>query len=1202
MSTQRWNELLERDSAARRLAQGEFVRPVVLEAGAGTGKTATLVARIVAWLLGPGWERADAELRIERPSKLPSDETVATRALNGVVAITFTEAAAGEMAARVGQTLTAVANGQPPDWLHEASLTRAEGHEQPRARALLACLDRLVVSTIHAYCRRLLSLHPLEAGLHPAFAVDAQERALEQTVREVLSDAAAQALGPDPDADWIELAVAGNGPAELAECVEDLIRAGIPPPALDADPFPPAWQAEVFGELAAAAQALATLASAPLASARQVDVAQEVMAAVEAAASLKPPDPPTIESLDELCRTLRQLWAPRLVERLDKWAKEGPGKTEARALAEAAAELPGAAARLLEVLGTLVELHPGLLACARRVVRPLLAAAREQLRTQGQVTFTDLLRQAHQLVRRHPEVARRWRMSARQLLVDEFQDTDRLQCDLVAALALEGPADERPGLFVVGDPKQSIYGWRNADLGAYHAFVDLVLSRSGGIKAELCVSFRSVPPILEAVESWVGPHLVEQPGIQAAFQTLAPCERNASRAGFKMGRWAPVELWVSSGDGSDDDERVARSHEASDLEASALAADLIALHRDAGVEWNEIGILLRAGGDLDRYLAALRDAGVPFAVERDRSYYQRREILDAAALVRAVVDPSDHVALFAWLRSPAVGVPDAAWLPLWRRGFPARITALAGPDPAALAELEEIVIDAAQAIPKDVPGMERIAGWPHALVAALEQLATLRRSFACDPGVRFVARMRQLTLIEPTAAARFLGRFRVANLRRFFRHLAAALDDGQSDPATILRILRQAVREGREEEEARPVATVANAVRVMTIHRAKGLDFEHVYVVQTHKQPGLRRTVPTGAWETSAGWEYLLLGAPTPGWQAVMAHREVVAEAEAVRTLYVAMTRARQRLVVAGRWPDAGKAARRGSHLALLAASGELPQAGPEGFGDSPLGRFVWLRPGEGPATSRPAGMDTGAEALLSLARKDALRLVRLRQAAGQRMARPFALAASAEAHRALDALLSARHAEEETTLSPQPPAPAGAATLIGAAVHWALETMATDQPFASALQGSHEGLAAWVRRHAPAHLVEPVIREAQDVLAGMVRSPLGAHWDAIRPHIVGRELALLLPPEPTDAIGFVAGQIDLVYRHPENGGLVVVDYKTDRVEKPDEIAARAAAYASQCATYARALRASLQLTESPRWELWFVRAGELVTSEDPEA
>lgn len=1199
MSTQRWSELGERDRAARVLAQSEFVRPVVLEAGAGTGKTATLVARIVAWSLGPGWERAHTELRAERTEVQPADEAVATRTLGGVVAITFTEAAAGEMAARVGKTLTDVANGQPPDWLHETALAAAEEQEQLRARALLACLDRLVVSTIHAYCRRLLTAHPLEVGLHPAFTVDAEERALDRVVHEVLAEAASQALGADPDPDWIELAVAGHGPAELAACVAELIRAGILPQALDTDPFSSTWQTRVFGELAGAARALADLASDALSKARQVDLAQEVMAAVATTAKMAPVDPLTIAHLDELCQALRQIWAPKLSARLKKWATQGPGPSEARALGESAAGLPVAATRMLDILRTMLALQPDLLTRARRVVRPLLAAAREQLRGNGQLTFTDLLRQAHRLVVHHPEIARRWRQSVRQLLVDEFQDTDRLQCELLAALALDAPADERPGLFVVGDPKQSIYGWRNADLGAYHAFVDRVLARAGGILAELCVSFRSVPPILDAVESWVGPHLVERPGIQAAFQTLAPCERNAESPGFSSGRWAPVELWVSSGE-DDDEQRPTTSRGASDLEASALAADLVALHEQAGVRWTEIGILLRAGGDLDRYLAALRDAGVPFVVERDRSYYRRREILDAAALVRAVVDPGDHVALLAWLRSPAVGVPDAAWLPLWRRGFPDHVTTLTSPDAASRSALCEIVMDAARATPADVPGIERITGWEHALVTALEQLAALRESFARDPGVRFVARLRQLTLIEPTAAARFLGRFRLANLERFFRHLSAALDDGQSDAATVLRVLRQAVLAGREEEEARPVATVADAVRVMTIHRAKGLDFEHVYVVQTHKAPGTGKSIPNGAWETAESWEYVLLGAPSPGWQTVLAHREAVAEAETVRTLYVAMTRARQRLVVAGRWPDAGASARGGSHLALLAASGELPEADRQGFRDSPRGRFIWLRPAPEPITRRPTPEDADTDALVRQAQQDAQRLARARQAAAQRMARPFSLAASAEAHRALDALLEARHDEEGGAASPAPPP--GAATLIGAAVHWALETLPTEEPFATSLHAARAGLATWVHRHAPPHLVEPVIQHAQEVLAAMARSPLGARWDAIRSHIVGRELAVLLPPGETEAIGFVAGQIDLVYRCPEDGRLIVVDYKTDRVDNPAEITARAAAYASQCATYARAVQAALRLDEPPHWELWFVRAGELVTGDDRDS
>ncbi|HPW56174.1 MAG: UvrD-helicase domain-containing protein [Thermoanaerobaculaceae bacterium] len=1205
MSAEGWTELIARDAEARRLAQTEFTRPIVLEAGAGTGKTAILVARLVAWLLGPGWERARAEQLAEHPHAVPDAEAVAVRALGGVVAITFTEPAAGEMALRVGQTLTAVAAGENPDWLLPAALAAASGEAPQRALALAGSLDRLVVSTIHAFCRRLLAAHPLAAGLHPSFAVDADGTAVEQVVREVVGKAAGEALGPRPDPDWLELAVAGHGPAELAGCVEVLIEAGLPPEALETDPIPSGWRNAAVAGLARAAEAVIQ-AGAGFERGARVIVALAVVEAAKLTRDLaRPGAGESLESLDHLGNELRQVWEERLRTRLAAWAGAKLKVSEEKAVGAAAESLVAAAGALHAQVAVLTELQPMVLERARRVVRPLLATARQRLRARGWVTFGDLLRGARDLVRREPTVGARWRQEVRQLLVDEFQDTDRLQCEILAALVLDAPERSRPGLFLVGDPKQSIYGWRSADLAAYHDFVSRVIDRDGGLLAKLCVSFRSVPVLLEAVKTWVGPHLVERPGVQAGFQPLAPCPQNQGEDGFRQGRWAPVEIWISSADEELEAAggRGGGSREASELEAARLARDLVELHSASGTPWSEVGILVRTSSDLDLVLEALRDAGVPFVVERDRSYYQRREILDATALVESIVDPTDFIALVAWLRSPAVGVPDAAWLPLWRRGFPGLITDLSEPAPAMLAELSQLVDGVASSLPTDVPGLDRISGWAASLKVALAGLAELRASFRRDPAVRFVERLRETTLVEATAAARFLGRFRVANLQRFFRRLIAALDDGETDAHEILRRLRRAVRAGRDEEEARPTTALEDAVRVMTIHRAKGLDFSHVYLLQTHKQSQRGGTPPNAAWEGREGWEYRLLGVPTPGWRLVVEQQRRVAEAELVRTLYVAATRAKRRLVLAGKWPRPGAAVPAGSHLALLAAHSELPEPGMDGTADTEAGRFVWL--------SRLSMSDVGrswpdrddARALLEQARTDARRLAARRREAALRMALPFSVAASAEAHRALEALLAARSADADeaptaVALRPQSNAPA---MLIGSAVHWLLETIPLDRALAEALAGCLDRLAGWVRRQAPPGHAAAVLSGAHAVLTRFAASPLAERWEEVRRHVMGREVPLLLPPDGTDAVGYVAGQIDLLYRDPLDGCPVVVDFKTDEVATPEEVAARASAYASQCATYARGVQAALRLPLAPRWELWFLRVGLAVKGEVPD-
>ena len=171
----------------------------MLEAGAGTGKTTTLIGRLLAWCLGAGWDRAGGArwpsgLAAGRPRGPAAPERMAAAVLRGVVAITFTEAAAAEMAARAARELGALARGDEPPPGSIAPVLPPPDERTRRARALLGTLDHLAVRTIHAFCRGLLADHPLEAGLHPELTVDADGRLLEEVVRETVEAGAARGL------------------------------------------------------------------------------------------------------------------------------------------------------------------------------------------------------------------------------------------------------------------------------------------------------------------------------------------------------------------------------------------------------------------------------------------------------------------------------------------------------------------------------------------------------------------------------------------------------------------------------------------------------------------------------------------------------------------------------------------------------------------------------------------------------------------------------------------------------------------------------------------------------------------------------------------------------------------------------------------------------------------------------------------------
>ncbi len=538
---------------------------------------------------------------------------------------------------------------------------------------------------------------------------------------------------------------------------------------------------------------------------------------------------------------------------------------------------------------------------------------------------------------------------------------------------------------------------------------------------------------------------------------------------------------------------------------------------------------------------------------------------------------------------------------------------------------------AARATPANVPGIGRLAGWERNLLAAVESLARLRQSFATEPADVFVERLRGLTLVEATEAARYLGPYRLANLERFFRQLLASMEEGGGDVTAILRALRHSVSEAREAEEGRPTEGSEDAVAVLTIHGAKGLDFEHVYLVQLHKAPPGDRGPRTEAGRAASssipgnGFEYRLFGAPTLGFDRIEAERREVEAAERVRLLYVGMTRAKDRLVLAGTWPDrldladqsAAKPwdqARTPMDLLLsrrdlpgdlhlrwgeaLAAEGAPAWTFPDAVGA--LWKFPTLRPAEGSALAaepeHPSLPEPAEIALVSAA----LSAGRTRAAA--REARSFGGAVSEEAHALLREELAERFASERPR---SPRAGAGgevvdraAAMAAGGAIHRALEEwdLAADPRRETGRQRSL--LPAYLSSLVEGDKLERSLPVAEGLLEIFAAGPLLPRLIGLKDHLLARELPILLPPGEGERspVGVVSGAIDLLYRDPEDGGrIVIADYKTDEVAAAEEMLRRAAVYTSQGLLYARAIQEALELAEMPRFELWFLRPGALV-------
>ena len=1212
-------ESLAADRAARALARTEFTRPVVLEAGAGTGKTTTLVARVVSWVLDAGWSTAT-----RRCGPGADAATIATRTLDGVVAITFTEAAAADMDHKIRAALAVLEAGGAPTGMSRDELPLADEERRARAARLRVALERPIALTIHSFCRAILARHPLEAGLRPEFEVDPKGRDVREHARACVAEDLARDVDGGVDPDWIVLAAREVGPSGVEDALFRLILDGVRDVDLERESFPPEVLVRLQTRMEVATRTFVEEAGPALAR-LPAGRGKSGIALLHVLRDLLSKTRPPAEDEVEFARRARaaeDLVPESARERLAKYARRKFNDTETEAFGSDADIVHTQAILLDRAWRCFVEVDPELERAARRILRRLLAAARARLVREGIETFGDLLRDTVDLLERDADLCRRLRGEIDTLLVDEFQDTDPLQCRLVDALALEDSRGPRPSLLLVGDPKQSIYGWRRADLAEYDRFKKRVCEFDGQV-GKLSLNFRSLSPILEHVGKTFATIMREEEGVQPAFQGLHA---------HRDGDGARVEFWNTWCHPAGDAPWAGTRAETTRVEARFLARELRRSH-DAGQAWRDLAVLMRTMSNIDAYLDALRDAGIPFEVAGDKSYYRRREILDLAAFLSSVVDPLDHVALVAYLRSPFVGVPDALLAPLWDAGLPDCLAVVRDGSAPSLAPAREAIARALGELPTDVPGLDRVRGFEASLDHAVEVLATLRATFHAEPVDVFLERARFLLLAEVTAGARFQGRFRLANVERFLGEIEVELERNGGDAQALLRFLRTSLAEAEDTAEARPRDAAGDAVQVLTIHKSKGLDFREVFLVGLERGSGgrSRRREDTAC----EGVEHVLFGAPTPGWFDVVERRKKREEAESVRLLYVALTRAKDRLVLSASLPETkvdGEVAVASGllrHVAIPSrARSFFVEWTPRTESELELGGVQYRvaaapddlgqddeRQGDGARRESTRAANVSADRVAA----DSRRLTDLRHAAEARARRSARGRMSDDRASRVDDSWAAEFDDEPVsggdaaTTNPVRRLAPGDAALVGTLVHSLLQDVdlaeLTAAPSASVRDAARRALAtvsatlagraaAWISRASTGTSVHDVERDARRILDAFAGGPAFEHWTRIAPHVIARELPLVhASTDGEDEGGVVTrtGSVDLVWRDPSTGELVLVDYKTDDVTDESGMRARVEHHRAQIEAYREALRVALGLARPPRAELWFLTASRVV-------
>jgi len=1044
------------DRAARKSIKESLGQTFFVEAGAGTGKTSALVDRVVALVL--------AGRRIER-----------------LVAITFTEKAAAELRDRIRGGLEEARAGAPA--------------ETDIIDAALGSLDRAQLSTIHSFCAQLLHSFAAEAGVDPSFRVEDEvrsQRRFQDRWRIYLDQ-----IPRESDAEKAINRVLGLGltTADIETLARELSR--------QADL---AWRLEAHPVTAPAAfwpnvkQMAERLAALPLSSAPPDD---ELRLRVERLLSFVR-DLSTAENARETvlasgAAVLELRWQ---VSRASEW---GPGG--------ACRQVRDSAKAIAEQLKETLELSrsEALAGLMPVIVQFVLADARERGR-EGILTFDDLIVRVRDLLRDNPESVRSLRDRYDVMLIDEFQDTDPLQVDIARCFAQDPQTGKlQPGrLFLVGDPKQSIYRFRRADMAVYSKTRDEA-SAQGAEFADLALNRRSRPEVLDWVNSVFSTMIGDggDPDIQPSYRPIHP-SRGGSLNGPGIARM---------GDALED----TRAAEARRVEADALAAQCHAVLDDGWEVMDrtrkrtallrDIAILIPARAILAPLERALAAAAIPYRVESGSLIYRTLEVRDLINCLTAIDDPSDEVAVVGALRSPAFACSDVELAR--HKGAGGSFNYLA----PSLSEHDG-----------PVAGGLRVLGGYHK-DRHDRSLAALIERFAAD---RCLAEVGILDQGSRNAFRRV----------RFVVEQARAFESGGPESLRAFVVwMERRFNDAILDNEGGGVDDDEDAVRVFTIHGAKGLEFPIVFLAGLGWSPSNRGNIFTI--DRATGDTAVSIGAKGEHRRFVLGDAEQISrlesthrEAEFARWLYVAATRARDHLLVSLYHASRNAGSTGAARLIAAGAREYAVELMPKTVAATAQPPSFFGLAVDPPGSHTPEAFKDAREALVK---------------ASQRK-KYWSATAIMDERRAV-----AAEDKNERDDESEPWARGRGGTQRGRAVHAAIQSLPLDA-------GDAE-IDAFSRAQAVAEAIPH--REAE--VGAMVRWVLRSSQAAVRARAAPRALREVpFAVEENDVV--LEGFVDLLIQTYD--GIEIVDWKTDQI-RPDRITARLEEYRLQAGLYVIGIEAA---------------------------
>ncbi|MCA1398435.1 UvrD-helicase domain-containing protein [Bradyrhizobium sp. BRP56] len=848
-----------RDDGARRNAISLHDQSILVEAGAGSGKTAVMAGRI-ALMLAEG---------------IPP---------RSIAAVTFTELAASELLSRVREFVADLTVGRIAAELRVALPDGLSQSQRDNLVAASAAIDEIACSTIHGFCQRLIKPFPAEADIDPGASVMDPNQA-DLTFIEIVDGWLRERLSSDRAGILAEMVL--HSPGETVKLIHKIAenlrrrRTLLAPPATPLDDHVASFR-QATTDFAAFLRNAAAIE--PETSAI-VDRLTDMMAAL--AAGFGPAMPSGLVRLlasrlhPDLCTKAGAFASYRKKGKWTEAAKQaGLSKADGERLNVAA---QGHYIACCDAWTSLLQATAShVLTSLIQEARPILQRYREHKRASAQLDFDDLIFAARNLLRDHDDVRRSLGQRFAHVLVDEFQDTDPQQTEIFWRLCGEPAVGEtdwtrfriRPGaLFLVGDPKQAIYRFRGADVGAYVQARDTFRAQYPDSLLSISTNFRSCASILtfvnerfEAVLSADG-----QPG----FAALDPFHEDP-RDGLCV---AALDIPVANENGkaTSEQQRDAEANAVADLCARLIGSQRIVDRRNGAeriCQPGDIALLAPTGAELWRYEEALESRGIPVATQAGKGLFRRQEVQDLIALTRVLADRRDTLALGALLRGPLVGLTeeellDIVWTLPRSEEEPDRIPRL------------DLDVDAANIT--------------HSLAReAIEKLQALYRRGNSTTPHELLSQTVDVMRVRPLLHERHRGqaeralanvdlylslstRYAVRGLRAFAEAMTAAW----TDEARVV--------EGRPDAQE-------EAVALFTMHAAKGLEWPIVIPVNT--MTGIMSPDSAIVDRQNDAFYCPVFGVEPNGYDAAQQAEKDELDRERIRLWYVAATRARELLVL----------------------------------------------------------------------------------------------------------------------------------------------------------------------------------------------------------------------------------------------------------------------------------------------------------------